>query len=331
MEQDRRIVAVDIGGTNARFAIARIGDGRVVDLGAAVTLQTADYAAFESAWRAFAEQSDGPLPREASIAVAGPVGGAVLKFTNNPWVIRPAELPARLGLDRVTVINDFGAVGHAVAHAPADQLVHLCGPDIALPDPGVTSIVGPGTGLGVAALVRTGAGYEVIETEGAHADFAPLDAIEDAILARLRSRHRRVSVERVVSGLGLAAIYEALAAIEGRDVSASIDDKALWVAALSGRDPLAVAAMDRFCLSLGSFAGDVALIQGAAGVVIAGGVGLRLRDHLPRSGFGARFEAKGRFEGRMAAMPVKLIVHPEPGLFGAAAAHAARRFDIPIA
>ena len=324
MTPKRRIVAVDIGGTHARFAIASIAGGRVADLGAPTTLRTADYAAFESAWSAFAALHGEQMPAEASIAVAGPVGGAILKFTNNPWVIRPAELPSRLGLDRVTVINDFGAVGHAVAQAPADQLVHLCGPDVALPDPGVTSIVGPGTGLGVAALVRTGDGYDVIETEGSHADFAPLDAIEDAILARLRSRHRRVSVERVVSGLGLAAIYETLAGIEGRSVSASIDDKALWAAALEGSDALAVAAMDRFCLSLGSYAGDAALIQGAAGVVIAGGIGLRLRNHLPRSGFGTRFEAKGRFESRMASMPVKLIVHPEPGLLGAAAAHASR-------
>ena len=314
----------DIGGTHARFALARLDGRRVRSLGPPTTLRTVDHASLETAWATFAAQAGGALPRQAAIAVAGPIGGELLKFTNNPWVIRPAALAARLGLERLTLINDFGAVGHAVAQVPPDQLVPLCGPDVGLPRDGVIAILGPGTGLGVAAVVREGDRYRVIETEGAHADFAPLDAIEDALLVQLRARHRRVSVERVVSGPGLAAIHEALAAIEGRPLPAARDDAALWRAALDGSDPLAAAALDRFCLSLGSFAGDVALIQGAAAVVIAGGLGLRLRDHLPRSGFASRFADKGRFAAHMAALPVKLIVHPEPGLFGAAAAHAAR-------
>jgi glucokinase len=114
-------------------------------------------------------------------------------------------------------------------------------------------------------------------------------------------------------------IYEALGAIEGRPLTIR-DDKALWAAALDGSGSLAAAALDRFCLCLGAVAGDLALAQGAAGVVIGGGVGLRLADHLPRSGFANRFVAKGRFERRMAQIPVKLITHPQPGLFGAAAA-----------
>ncbi len=135
-------------------------------------------------------------------------------------------------------------------------------------------------------------------------------------------RHRRVSVERVVAGPGLVEIHEILAAIEGRPAP-RLDAVALWTAALAGRDSLAVAALDRFCLSLGSVAGDLALAHGAGGVVIAGGLGLRLAEHLPRSGFAQRFAAKGRFESMMAALPVKLVTRPEPGLFGAAAAFAA--------
>ena len=141
------------------------------------------------------------------------------------------------------------------------------------------------------------------------------------LLARLRRRYRRVSVERIVSGPGLANIYEALAAIEGRSVE-TMDDKALWAAALSGEDGLAAAALDRFCMVLGSVAGDIALAQGAKAVIIAGGLGQRLVDVLPRSGFASRFTAKGRFELMMAAIPVKVITHPQPGLFGAAAAFA---------
>jgi glucokinase len=159
-------------------------------------------------------------------------------------------------------------------------------------------------------------------TEGGHIDFAPLDSIEDAVLAKLRKRYRRVSVERVVSGPGLVEIYETLAGIEGRAIQ-PLDDKALWALGTSGEDSLAAAAVDRFCLSLGSVAGDIALAQGGfAGVVIAGGLGLRIKDTLLRSGFAERFRAKGRFEALMAGLPVKLITHPQPGLFGAAAAFA---------
>jgi len=185
----------------------------------------------------------------------------------------------------------------------------------------VISIAGPGTGLGVAALLRRRDHYEVIETEGGHVDFAPLDSLEDKILVQLRRNFRRVSVERVVAGQGLPNLYEALAAIENLDVTIH-DEKELWASALAGTDSLATAALDRLCLSLGAVAGDMALAQGAVAVVVAGGVGLRLADYLPRSGFRDRFIAKGRFERRMDEMPVKLITHPQPGLFGAAAAFA---------
>ena len=215
------------------------------------------------------------------------------------------------------------AGGHALSPLGEADYRHVTGPDRPLPDHGVISIVGPGTGLGVAHVLRTADGAHVTETEGGHIDFAPLDAIEDAILATLRQSLRRVSVERVVAGPGLSAIYHALAALEGRSV-VSLDDAALWRLALAGEDSLAVAALDRFCLSLGAIVGDIALAQGAKAVVLAGGVGLRIADHLPRSGFAQRFCAKGRFEGLMADMPVKLITHPQPGLFGAAAAFAQR-------
>jgi glucokinase len=227
----------------------------------------------------------------------------------------------RLGVERYTIVNDFGAVGYAVATLPDEHFRYVCGPDAPLPKEGVTSIVGPGTGLGVAAVLRKSDHYEVIETEGGHIDFAPLDVLEDQILDQLRKNFRRVSIERLVSGRGLWNIYETLASIEGRDLSFH-DDRELWTAALGQEDSLANAALDRFCLSLGAVAGDMALAQGAAGVVIAGGLGFRLADYLPRSGFRDRFIAKGRFERRMDEMPVKLITHPQPGLFGAAAAFA---------
>ena len=317
----RRIVAADIGGTHARFALASIDAGSVVDLDNPVTLRTGEHASFRTAWEEFSSRSDGDIPRELALAFAGPVGGEELKLTNNPWVIRPSLLASEFGVERHLVVNDFGAIAHAVAALDESAFAHLCGPDQPLPRDGVISIVGPGTGLGVAALLRRGDGYHVIETEGGHVDFAPLDPLEDQILAFLRTGFRRVSVERIVAGSGIVNLHNALAAIEGRSVVPR-DDKTLWGAALDGSDSLAAAALDRYCLCLGAVAGDLALAQGAAAVVIAGGLGLRLRDHLPRSGFASRFIAKGRFERRMEAIPVKLVTHHQPGLFGAAAAYA---------
>ena len=315
------LVAADIGGNHARFALANVERGRVTKLNEAVTLRTAEHASLPTAWEIFGERLGRALPRAVAIAVACPIAGDVLKLTNNPWIIRPALIAERLGVDRVTLINDFGAVGHAVVQVGSEHLRHLCGPDRPLPERGVISIIGPGTGLGVAHVLRREGRNHVIECEGGHIDYAPLDDIEDAILARLRQRYRRVSVERIVSGPGLANIYEGLAAIEGRAVQTG-DNKALWTAALAGEDKLAVVALDRFCMVLGSVAGDVALAQGANAVVIAGGLGLRIADLLPRSGFASRFTAKGRFERIMSTIPVKVITHPQPGLFGAAAAFA---------
>ena len=317
----KQIVTVDIGGTHARFAIAEVEGGRVRSLGEATTLHTRDHASFQTAWQDFERQRGGTLPRAVAIAIAGPTRGDIIRFTNNPWIIRPALIGEKLNVDAHVLVNDFEAVGHAVAQADESYFERLTGPDEPLPATGTISVIGPGTGLGVAHIWRDEKGYRVQATEGGHIDFAPLDSIEDAILARLRKRHRRVSVERIVSGPGIVDIYETLAMLEGRAVT-PLDDKAIWTAALSGDDSLAAAAVDRFCLSLGSVAGDLALAQGASGVVIAGGLGLRIRDSLVRSGFPERFIEKGRFEGFMAALPVKLITHPQPGLFGAAAAFA---------
>jgi glucokinase len=261
------------------------------------------------------------------MAIAGPVGSAgdpktVIRFTNNPWIIRPALINEKLGVERYTLVNDFAAVAHAVARADDSQFLHLAGPDKPLGREGTISVIGPGTGLGVAHLYRSGDHYRVQATEGGHIDFAPLDSIEDAILARLRQRHIRVSAERVVAGPAIVDIYQALAAMEHRTVPER-DAIEIWGLGTSGEDSLAAAAVDRFCLSLGSVAGDLALAQGGfSGVVIAGGLGYRIRDTLLASGFGSRFKAKGRFESLMANIPVKLIVHPQPGLFGAAAAFA---------
>ncbi|WP_340587251.1 glucokinase [Erythrobacter alti] len=314
------IVTVDIGGTHARFAIASCGKDGAITLGEPITLHTEDHVSFQTAWEDYRAQMGGTLPPRVAMAIAGPVGGEVIRFTNNPWIIRPALVQEKLGAEQHVIVNDFEAVAHAVARASDGEFLHLTGPEGALPATGRLTVLGPGTGLGVAHLYREADGnYRVSATEGGHVDFAPLDQIEDAILARLRKRHNRVSVERVVAGPAIVDIYQTLAAMEHKSVP-EMSDIEIWTKGMSGEDSLAAAAVDRFCLSLGSVAGDMALAHGAKAVVVAGGLGYRLRDHLPNSGFAERFRAKGRFETLMAGLPVKLITHPQPGLFGAAAA-----------
>lgn len=315
------LVAIDLGGTHIRFAIAVVADGKVVTLGEPVTLQSADYDGVPAAWAEFEKRSGRALPKAAALSVAGPVIDGLVKLTNLPWRIEQRFLKRDLGLNSLLVINDFAAVGNAVAVASPTDFDHLCGPNVALPGTGTLSIVGPGTGLGVAQLLRDEDGYRVLPSEGGHIGFAPVDAFEDQLLATLRQQLGRVSVERVAAGPGISDIYAALGGAESRATDPE-EDQNIWTSATDGSDLLAKAAVERFCMILGSVAGDLALAHGARGVVIAGGVGRRLRNFLPQSGFAERFVAKGRFTQAMAALPVKLITHPEPGLLGAAAAFA---------
>lgn len=308
------LVAIDVGGTHARFAVATIADDGSIALGEPVTLNTADYRGLGDAWRAFAEHAGVPLPTAAAISAAGPLLGDTIKLTNAPWHIDLSDLRRDLGLQQVTALNDFGAVAHAVARAPDDQLMQICGPDQPLPERGTVSVIGPGTGLGVAHFHRHEHGYHVQATEGGHIGFAPQDAIDDNILAHLRAQHGRVVTERVNAGPGIVPIYHALGG------TAFENDRAIWQAGIDGSDDLARLAVERFCASLGTTAGDYALAHGASAVVLAGGIGLKLRDILPGSPFRERFCAKPRYEEMMAGIPVKLIVHPQPGLYGAAAA-----------
>jgi glucokinase len=308
------LVTVDVGGTHARFAIAAINADGTIAIAEPVTLSTTDYPGLAAAWRDFAATAGRTLPPAAAVAAAGPLIGDTIKLTNAPWHIHLGELRSELGLQALTALNDFGAVAHAVARAPADQLVHICGPDRPLPERGTVSVIGPGTGLGVAHFHRHAEGYHVQATEGGHVGFAPQDAVDDSILAHLRAEHGRVVTERVNAGPGIVPIYRALGGIE------KWDDRTLWQRGLAGEDELASLAVDRFCASLGATAGDYALAHGASALVLAGGLGLKLRERLPRSDFAAKFCAKPRYEAMMANIPVKLIVHPQPGLYGAAAA-----------
>jgi glucokinase len=319
----REIIVVDVGGTNARFARATIDANQTPQLGKVRKYKVAEHVSLQDTWAAFAQdeaaEGGGPLPRAACIAFAAPIGREVVKLTNSNWVIRPAALADDLGLEHLKLINDFEAVAHAVSRLPEENLELLFGPDTPFPHNGSVTILGPGTGLGVAMVLYDEGVPHVLATEGGHVDFAPLDQVDTRLLDILRSKFMRVSAERIVSGPGLNNIYQGLA-VQNQEKIALLPDADLWAAALDGSVPLARAALDRLCLSYGSVAGDLALAHGPHAVVLAGGLTWRMRDHLLASGFHARFMAKGRYENLMASIPIRLAMHDEIGLFGAAAA-----------
>lgn len=316
-----KLVAGDIGGTHARFAIATVDAGRVVSIDEERILRTSDFPTLQLAWQHYRAGLNCSPPRQAALAVAAPVGAEVISFTNNPWVVFPSKLNDELAIDSHILLNDFAAIGHAIAQAEPSDFLHLAGPIGDLPVCGTISVIGPGTGLGVAYVVRDGVSYTVRETEGGHIAYAPNDPFEDQIVADLRRRFQRVSAERVVSGPGLLDIYRTLARLE-REPMPTCDATTLWASALDASDSLEATAVDRFCGALGSVAGDLVLAQGASAAVVAGGLGFRLRRRLLSSPFVSRFADKGRFQEAMSLVPVKLIVRREPGLFGAASAFA---------
>jgi len=317
----REIIAVDIGATNARFACATLEEGIPV-LSEIRKYRVADYETFNDCWAAYVRDEAEALPSRAVIGLASPIVGEEIRLTNGRWTFRPATIAQELGLEAVKLVNDFAAVAHAVASLTIDQMELLFGPDAPLPRNGTVTVLGPGTGLGVAMLVYNNGNPQVVATEAGHIDFAPADQIEGRIARILRKNLRieHVSAERIVSGPGLNHLYKAIAELSEKEAPEKSDAE-VWQDALDGSDPLARAALERFCLVYGSVAGNIALSQGASAVVVAGKLTERLHDFLLNtSGFRPRFVAKGRFENYMKAISVRLALPDEVGLFGAAAA-----------
>ena len=309
------VLVGDVGGTNARFALARRTDGGFA-LEHHQSFPAAQVPTFLQAVRTFI---DGCPARPAGgvLAVAGPVLDGEVDLTNSPWRISEAELTS-LGHGPIRLINDFEALAWGAPIVPAADLASLGGPETGDPAAAV-AVLGPGTGFGVSALARDGHGRQMaLPSEGGHVSFAPQDAVEDEILRILRRRYDRVSVERLICGPGLVNLHRTLAEIDGRPTD--IDDPAeITRKALETPNSPCGATLARFCAILGSVAGDVALTTGArGGVYIAGGIAPRILPFLNASSFRQRFEAKGRFQDYMAAIPTQVILHRHAALLGAA-------------
>ncbi len=310
----------DIGATNARFALARRGRNPY----AFHVLRTKEYGGPAPAIAAYlGRKSRSGRPQNAVIAVAGPVAGDRVKFTNAPWAFSISDLKRASNIDDLHVLNDFEALAWAL---PA-----LAGPDIrkfgrGRRDIGASRVVfGPGTGLGVACFIPPAQAPPhpalAVASEGGHMSIAAGTPRERALIEALGKRFGHVSAERVISGPGLRYIYEALAAIDGVDAPdpASFGVAAVTRRARSGRDPLAAETMAIFSALAGSFAGNLALGFGArGGVYLAGGVIPRLGPLFDLRAFRRRFVDKGRYHDWLAAIPTYLILHPHQTMVGLA-------------
>jgi glucokinase len=303
----------DVGGTNARFGlVAR--DGKLLH---SAVLADADYAQFIDAIRTYlGQRGDLPMPRQGAIAIASAITGDQVRMTNNPWAFSISGLRDELGFERLEVINDFTAQALALPHLTDNDKTKVGGGSPVAGHP--IGVIGPGTGLGVSGLIRSGSRWIPLTGEGGHATVAPSTERESAVVDHMRKRYDHVSGERCVSGQGLVNLYETLAALDSVPAAqytpAHITDP-------NSTDPLCQEAVSMFCGMLGTMAGNLALtLGGQGGVYIAGGIVPRLGARFAESPFRDRFEAKGRLTAYLASIPTYVVTHSLPAFIGCYAA-----------
>ena len=295
----------DVGGTHARFGWQSAPAAAIEHIGIE---RCGDHAGLADAVRHYLGQWRLPAPAAAAIGIANPVAGDEIRMTNHHWRFSIRALRDELGLQRLCVVNDFEALALALPTLDASVLQPIGGGQA---DPqAACAVIGPGTGLGMAGLLP--GGRHAVTGEGGHATLAPVDDRESAVIARLRQRFGHVSAERVLSGAGLVNLYAAVSALD-EQAAEPLEPADVIQRGLGGQDAACRTAIDLFCGFLGSVAGNLALTLGArGGVYIGGGIVPRLGPAFAASAFRARFEAKGRFNGYLSAIPTWLIVAPQP-------------------
>ena len=301
----------DIGGTNARFALVTPGD----EPRHALVLPCAEFAGpVEAAEAYLARASPEQRPVRAAFAIAAAVTGDILEITNNHWRFSISETEQRLGVEQLRVVNDFTAVALCVPLLQDSHRVAIGGGEAVPATP--IAVLGPGTGLGVSALIPGGGGWHALATEGGHVTMAATTNREAQVLEWLRGLFEHVSAERVLSGPGLVTLYSALCVIDGKEPEPHTPD-IISTRGGEGSCPVCREALEMFFAMLGTVASDLALSVGArGGVYLAGGILPRMIEAFTRSTFRARFEAKGRFREYLAAIPTYLITHPYPAFLG---------------
>jgi len=315
------VLLADVGGTNVRFALADLARAQPL-LGDSIRrYRVADHASFTDAALTYLGES-GAAPRHGVFAFAGQIRDGEVQVTNHAWTVARERVRGELALDSLRLINDFAAMSLCVPLLVESDL-HRIGtplpPSIDGAHARTFAVVGPGTGLGVGALLLRDGRFAALETEGGHTSFAPRTELDMEILRRLQARYGRVSNERLLCGSGLSNLHEALGEIHGT-LGGRLSPEEITQRAAAGSDPACDDAIEMFCELLGAVAGDFVLAFGAwDGVYLAGGLPPLLRGWLDRGGFRRRFEDKGRFAEQLARTPTLAILHPDAGLLGAAA------------
>lgn len=307
----------DIGGTNARFAMA---DAKSPGYSSDHTLKCRDFATAEDAIHHYLDVVGAVKPTAVCLAAAGPIVDERVRFTNNPWIIEASDLRETFDTAHVRLLNDFEAIAYSIPFLGSDDALPVGLPDPTPLDDGdfTIGVIGPGTGLGAVGLRRFGDDYIPIVGEASHGGFAPESQVQMDVLVHLRERFERVSSERLVSGPGVENLYWALCRIHS-EKRAQLDAAEIFAGGTSDGDPRASEAVELFFEVLGQFAGDLALtIGGFDGIYIAGGIAKRYPDKLANSRFRNGFERKGRHRSLMERIPTQLITHDQPGLLGAA-------------
>jgi len=305
-------LVADIGGTNVRFALV----GARGRLHAVRTFAVKDFPGPAAAVRAYLATVDAS-PRCGAFAVASPVLGDRITLTNHPWSFSRRALRRALGLEELAIINDFQAIALALPRLPSRALRKIGGKAPVWNAPKV--VIGPGTGLGVTALIPSDSGWCALPTEGGHVTMAAFSKAEAEVLQVLGRDLGHVSAEKVLSGPGLQNLHRALSRIAGLADSPMPDPAAIAERALNRSCPVCVEALRMFAAMLGTVASNLALTLGArGGVYIAGGIVPRLGTWFARSPFRARFENKGRFGDYLKAIPTYVVGAPEPALVGLA-------------
>lgn len=315
-------LAGDIGGTKALLGLVDETSGipRFVARKRLACAEYADFAQLLAEFLSAAKLSASDISG-GCLAVAGPIAddGRSAKLTNLPWTIDADSLSRKFGIGRLTLVNDFAAAARGVTETAAtDRVVLQDGEPM---DDGVHLVIGAGTGLGMAVLVKEAAAWRVLPGEGGHAGFAPADETQAALWAYLKRIHGRVEYEHLVSGPGLIDIYRFFARDNADPALLAAPEPAAAIAALAMQqsDSIAHRALELFLAAYGAFAGDMALaVMARGGVFLAGGIAAKILPLMQSRTFVDAFTAKGAHSALAARMPVYVVTDPELGLKGAA-------------
>ncbi len=314
------VLVGDIGGTNVRFACAHRSVSGAPQIEHISMFPGDDFASFDDALIAYLDELDGERPERALFAFAGPVENGMVEMTNRDWLIDSQKLAAKTGLDRVRLVNDYAAMSRGVAELTSEHF-RVLHPGRVKDEYAPVLVAGPGTGLGMATLLKSPSGrWRVLTGQGGHAMFAPQTEREWALKKQLEVTYGYVSNELVLSGAALDAVHKALCELDG--VAWEKTPAAVIMAQAEAGDTISREICEiRSNATMGAL-GDAALINGTrGGVVITGGVAKRLEKWLSAPSAMSRFFERGSMSEFMEPIPVRLLMTGEAALIGAASLH----------